>query len=468
MDGLREIAKQIRDLQYQTYKAYQPYEKQLKFHAAGARFPERLFMAGNQLGKTYCGGYEEGVHLTGRYPEWWEGKRFHKPIRSWAAGVSNKATRERVQVMLLGDENDWGTGMIPRDAIASKPVMNRAITGLVDYVNIKHATGGVSRLVFKSYEMKLSTWASDEIDLIWLDEEPPEDIHTECLARITNTEGHIIITFTPLNGMSDVVKLFYPQPSTTERWMIQMAIEEALHISPEQRQKIILRYPEYMRDARTRGVPMLGSGRVFEHLESALAEEAFEIPEHFARGNGLDLGYGDHPTAIAFMAHDRDSDIVHLYDIYKNKDVRLSLHADALKMRPAWIPTAYPHDAGRHDPGSGDTYADMYRKKGCRMMSEHATYREGGYNVEPGILMMDERMATGRFRVASHLSPWFEEYRTYHRKEGKIVDDFDDLMSATRIGMMMLRSWRTIPLEQSMRQTQAERYDVFDPYSSRH
>jgi phage terminase large subunit-like protein len=466
MEGLREIARQIVSLKYQKAKRYEPYEKQLAFHNAGTDHRERLFLAGNQLGKTYCGGYETYCHLTGNYPDWWQGKRFNKPIRCWAAGVSNKATRERVQVMLLGDENDWGTGMIPPGLIVGKPVMNRAISGLVDYVNIRHKDGDTSRLVFKSYEMKLATWASDEMDFIWLDEEPPEDIHTECLARVTNTKGHIIITFTPLLGMSEVVRKFYPNPDTRQRWWVMMDIFEAKHIPDEERQDIIDKYPEHEKEARTKGIPMLGSGRVFVHTEESIAETPFEIPPHWARANAIDLGYGDHPTAVVFGAHDRDADVVHIYDCYRNRDIRLALHADAIKMRPNWIPCAYPHDAGKGDPGSGDTYANMYRKKGVRMMGQHATYREGGYTVEPGILMMNERFATGRLKVFSNLSLWFEEYRTYHRKDGLIVAEHDDLMSASRLLIMMLRQFREEPIKTRQNQTMA--YDVLDPYASRH
>lgn len=449
-------------MNYQRAKTYKPYGKQLAFHNAGAKHRERLLVAGNQLGKTFCGGYETAMHLTGEYPEWWSGKRFDRPIRCWSAGVSNKATRERVQTMLMGSETDWGTGMIPRSALLSPPVMNRSISGMIDYVLIKHKTGGESRLVFKSYEMKLETWASDEIDLVWLDEEPPEKLFNECLARVTNTKGHIIITFTPLLGMSTVVRHFYPECDTSQRWMVRMEIEDALHISAEERAIIIARYPEHEREARTRGIPTMGSGRVFVHLESFISEEPFEIPRHFARLNAVDLGYGDHPTAVVFGAFDRDANVIHVYDTYCNKDPRLAIHADAIKGKPHWIPTTYPHDAGKHDPGSGITYADMYRQKGVKMTSEHATFVDGGFRVEPGIQMMDERFAAGQLKIFRHLHDWFSEYRTYHRKEGIIVDIRDDLLCATRLLVMMARAFRTEPAE--TRQTQAIPYDVLDPY----
>jgi hypothetical protein len=55
---------------------YRPYAKQREFHAAGASARERLLMAGNQLGKTIAGGFEAAMHATGRYPGWWQGRRF--------------------------------------------------------------------------------------------------------------------------------------------------------------------------------------------------------------------------------------------------------------------------------------------------------------------------------------------------------------------------------------------------------
>src|SRR5262249_57876937 len=59
--------------------SYKPYDRQQQFHAAGGKHRERLLMAGNQLGKTLAGAMETAIHATGRYPEWWRGRHFHKP-----------------------------------------------------------------------------------------------------------------------------------------------------------------------------------------------------------------------------------------------------------------------------------------------------------------------------------------------------------------------------------------------------
>ena len=62
---------------------------------------------------------------------------------------------------------------------------------------------------------------------------------------------------------------------------------------------------------------------------------------------------------------------------------------------------------------------------------------------------MLDRMQTGRLKVFRHLNEWFEEFRLYHRADGKVVKEADDLMSATRYAIMMLRFAETPPSERA-------------------
>ena len=90
---------------------YAPYEYQKKFH--GDKSSQRLLMAGNRVGKSFCGAMEMAYHVTGRYPTWWEGRKFTRPIRAWAGGVSNETTRDVCQKELVGQPDDpeaKGTG----------------------------------------------------------------------------------------------------------------------------------------------------------------------------------------------------------------------------------------------------------------------------------------------------------------------------------------------------------------------
>ena len=90
---------------------YKPYPKQAEFHAAGAKYRERLLMAGNQTGKTLASAMELAMHVTGQYPSWWEGHRFDRAIRAWACGETSEVVRETTQLLLLGSSGQHGTGM---------------------------------------------------------------------------------------------------------------------------------------------------------------------------------------------------------------------------------------------------------------------------------------------------------------------------------------------------------------------
>jgi phage terminase large subunit-like protein len=167
-------------------------------------------LAANRVGKTEgVGGYELALHLTGWYPEWWPGRRWKLPIRAWAAGDTSKTVREILQQKMLGNPGQWGTGLIPAECI-ERTVRAAGIADTVETVYVKHKAGGISTLLFKSYDQRREAFQGTEQDLIWLDEEPPLDIYTECLLRTMTNNGMIMLTFTPLLGMSEVVLSFLP------------------------------------------------------------------------------------------------------------------------------------------------------------------------------------------------------------------------------------------------------------------
>lgn len=164
-------------------------------------------MAANRAGKTIAGGCEVAYHLTGKYPRWWDGRRFVRPVVFTAAGDTGKTTRDIIQGKLLGPVNDLGTGLIPGDDIVDKRPKS-GVPDAYELVYVRHVSGGTSTLYLKSYDQKREAFQGNEMDGIWLDEEPPQDIYTECLLRTMTTDGIILLTFTPLRGMSDVVMSF--------------------------------------------------------------------------------------------------------------------------------------------------------------------------------------------------------------------------------------------------------------------
>lgn len=431
------IAKELeRRISQRRLTEYRPYPKQREFHDAGATYRQRLLMAANQVGKTWAAGFELAMHATGEYPEWWRGRRWERAIVGWAAGVTGESTRDNPQRILLGRPGAWGTGAIPKQSIIDTSA-SRGLADAVDTIQVRYKTGEVSSIQLKSYEKGREKWQGETLDFVWFDEEPPPDIYTEGLTRTNATNGMTLITFTPLLGMTEVVTRFLiEKPPGTH--VTTMTIEDAEHYTQEQRLQIIASYPEHERKARTQGIPQLGSGRVFPIDEDEIKVEPFAIPADWPQLAGMDFGW-DHPSAASRLAWDRDSDCIYVTACHRAKQQTPVLFAGAVKPWGAWLPWAWPHDGLQHDKGSGVQLAAQYRAQGLKMLGIHAQFEDGSNGLEAGIAEMLDRMQTGRLKVFSHLADWFEEFRIYHRKDGLIVKERDDILSSTRYGIMMRR-----------------------------
>jgi phage terminase large subunit-like protein len=428
---------------------FEPYEKQRQFFDMGADKRERLLMAANQVGKTEAGAFEMACHLTGRYPKWWKGRKFTKAVRCWAAGETSSAVRDILQKKLCGEpgvDDDYGAGLIPRECFADKPSLARGVTDAYDTIQVRHVTGGVSVCRFKSYEQGRAKFQGETLDFVWFDEEPDLSIYSEGLTRITATGGMVFTTFTPLKGMSDVVRRFTDERSE-QRGMVSMTIEDAEHIAPEERARIVAGYVAHEREARSKGVPMLGSGRIFQFSEEAISEPLIDhVPPHWTKIWGIDFGI-NHPFAAALILWDRDQDIIHVHHTIRLRDGGPLQHAVPIRVVGTAVPIAWPHDGNiRGDRNTGTTMAQLYKKQGLNMLPVHATWPDGGFSTEAGILEMSERMGVGKFKVADHLSEFFDEFRMYHRKDGQIVKERDDILSAVRIAVMMKRYAKAVPL----------------------
>jgi len=433
---------------YYSLFMYEPYGKQRDFHNAGKTQRQRCLMAGNQLGKTYAAGCETAMHLTGMYPEWWEGKEFERATRGWAGSKNADVARDGAQRILLGPTNALGTGTIPKDRILDIKKA-RGVPDAVESVLVKHTSGDQSLLVFKGYLDGREAWQAETLDFVWFDEEPPEDIYSEGLTRTNNTRGIAYLTFTPLMGMTRVVLRFWnKEPGTC---LIMMTIDDVGHYTDEERAEIVRAYLPHERDARSKGIPTFGSGKVFTTDEDFIFEPTLlEIPDSWQQIVGLDFGW-DHPTAATRLAIDTENDVYHLVSAYRQSKQTPVIHASAIKKWGDWIPVAWPKDGLQTDKGSGLQLAEIYRGEGLKMLSEYAQFPDKrGNGVEAGLIEMQQRMDDGRFKVDKNLHQWREEYQMYHRIEGKINAVNEDLICSTRYAVMMARYAQSAQLFASM------------------
>lgn len=223
-----------------------------------------------------------------------------------------------------------------------------------------------------------------------------------------------------------------------------MTIDDADHYTPERRAAIVAGYLPHEREARAKGIPVLGSGRIFPIEESQIVIAPIAIPAHWPQINGLDFGY-DHPFAAVNVAWDREADTVYLCKEYAQREATPVIHAAAVKPWGSWVPCAWPHDGLQHDKGSGVVLKTQYEAQGLDLLGDKAEWPEGGNSVEAGLIDMLDRMQTGRFKVFSSLVGWLSEFRIYHRDNGQIVKLKDDRISASRYALMMLRHAITKP-----------------------
>lgn len=443
---------------------YYPYPWQQKFHAEGIENPERMLMAANRVGKTFSAACEVAHHLTGNYPEWWLGRRFDRPVLVWTGSPTNETSRDIVQAELFGGPGEkLGTGAVPKVKIIGQPSMRQAgVKNVMETVNVRHKSGGVSTCTLKTYEMGWPKFQGTAPHVVWLDEEPDDYmIFSECQTRILTSKGIVLVTFTPLRGVTELVQHF--QDGGDGISIINAAWDDAPHLSKDDKDRLASSYRAHERDARTKGIPMLGEGAVFPIDDAEISIAAFEIPLYFARIKGSDFGM-DHPAAGVELAWDRDADIIYVIDCYKKANEKAPYHA-------AWfnkgqyariIPVAWPHDGLNREKSGGEQIAQAYRNNGVNMLSKSARYPKvagkeetgGAQPVEPIIDEVLERMMTGRFKVFSHLHEFFEEKRSYHRKDGKLSVRRDDILKACFYAVMMKR-YAVAPSTASIRRSSA-------------
>jgi phage terminase large subunit-like protein len=432
---------------YPTQKAF--------FMAGSSGVHQRLIYGGNQSGKTLSAAFEVALHMSGTYPYWWTGKRFDKPIRVWAVGESGQLVRDTLQKKLCGDD-EFGTGMIPLETFGKKPVMVPGGTGAIDTMFVTHQTDGMtdgtSSLTFKSFEMQRQKLQGESIDLIWVDERPSEEIYSELLARTSATDGHLIVSYTPVGegAAAGLTYRFLSEPSS-DRAVFRIRSDEVKHISEARREELASGYQEHEREARLEGTPQLGTGPVFPLELLPAMIKPFDpdqaVPSYARWIVGIDFGYG-HPFAAALIAWAHDTGQIWVVDSFRMERSSALYHVQRIHSmtRGLRIPIAWPHDGNQHDKGSGLPLSLQYKNFGAHMLATHAVNHGTKTNaIEPALEEMRELMFTGKLTIAGHNHELLEELRNYHRDEDfKIVKQRDDLVSALRYAIMMRRNGKAL------------------------
>lgn len=405
------------------------YSKHIKFFNAGAKFRERGFIAANRIGKSEAGAFETTCHATGIYPEWWEGKRFNRPTMIWVGGDTATTCRDIIQFKLLGHIGDFGSGMLPKESIAETKT-RRNVADAIETIRVRHISGGVSTIVIKSYEQGRATWQGTEVDFIWIDEECPEDVYGEALIRTMTTNGRVILTFTPLSGLTDLVINFLDNSQDTDsefpKYVMNVTWNDVPHLTQEAKAEMLAATPPNLRDARSKGEPTVGQGRIYPLTAEEFCVDDFKIPKYWRKAYGMDVGWNN--TAACWGAWDETNDIIYIFSEYKQGETFPLVHGSAIKSRGDWIKGVIdPASRGRAQD-DGRTLFSQYTAKDIGLKLYLANNSR-----EAGIYEVWSRLTSGRLKIFRSCTMLQKEISLYHRDDkGQIVKKNDHILDALR------------------------------------
>lgn len=409
-------------------------------------------MAGNRVGKTEAGGVEVTYHATGEYPDWWEGRRFDRPVSVLAAGDTGQTTRDIIQKKLCGGKygtDKWGSGLIPKDCLG-KPTIKQGISDAYAEVPVLHKpTGEWSVIKLRSYDQGRRCFQGTEEDVVWMDEEVPLEVYEEALVRLMTTKGIFILTFTPLNGLTELVLLFLQDcgegkqaigDEASPKYMVQAGWDHAPHLDQEDKDKLAVSFKSrpHQLKARREGIPALGAGAVYPYDRPDIEVTPFRIPSHWPRAYAMDVGWNK--TAVIWGALDPENDVLYLYSEHYMGETRPAEHVVSINARGKWmLGTIDPAAKGRSQR-DGERLIDDYVLAGLTLIPADNA-------VEAGIMLCNERFSTGRLKVFSNLSAWWFEFGLYRRDEKNwhVVKKNDHAMDAMRYLVMMLREILKVP-----------------------
>lgn len=425
--------------------------KHKAFFDATSSYNEVLFLAGNRVGKSIAGCYMLTCLLTGDYPSWWNGRRFDHPIKAWAIGKDARAVRDTLQKELLGPIGEWGTGMIPANKLG-KFFALQGTPQAIDIIKIKHKSGGWSELGFKNYQQDIGSFMGTERHAVLCDEEVPLDIYNECNIRTATTKGLMLLTFTPLDGLTPLVVNFCKRAdylvgtkpivamdqeedlenqdgeqavgAHTSKAVIQAGWDDVPWLDVETKQRLLDDTPIHLREARSKGLPSQGAGNVFATQLESVVIPPFAIPESWPRMYGMDVGWNR--TAAVWGALDPASDTLYIYDEHYLGQELPSTHAFAISSRGKWIKGAIdPASRGRSQI-DGRKLIQEYKELGLHVFPANN-------EVEAGILAINQRLGSGKLKIFSQCINLQKEYQLYRRdKHGKIIKENDHILDALK------------------------------------
>jgi phage terminase large subunit-like protein len=427
----------------------QKYHKAMEFFKAGKDHRFRMLGGANGSGKSFSGALELAYHVTGEYPDWWEGYRQEAPKQWWIVCKSAGTFKSSLQRLLIGEtlnDEDFGTGLIPKAALVGYSGWP-SVSGTVGSFQVRHKKGHIVTIEVKSSEQDRANLQAANLDGIVFDEEPPLDIYTECVFRLRGSPrkkpGISMLLFTPLNGLSDVVLQYlesgtYPQygvhSKDPDKYVVRVDMDDVPHLSDEDKRMYLAQSTPADRCARLHGLPALGAGRVYPVDEDMIKQNYLKIQPHWPRAYGMDFGWVK--TAVVWGAKDPETGILYLYGEYYSGNLAPYQHAHAIRERGSWIPGAADPRGDKGSERDGSKLIDEYITLGLNLQVNRKGKSVADNAINAGVARVLNMMESGMLKITYNLENWFKEFRVYRydpKDPNKLAKNQDDhLMDATK------------------------------------
>jgi phage terminase large subunit-like protein len=449
-----------KDMQYNALKWFRPFKYQTDFFETGNNFTRRGMIAGNRTGKTIASTYETAYHLTGMYPKGWKGKKWDKPIIAMAAGESWEQVAKTLQSKLLGCDDikqsyKLGTGAIPLSCIDEKSYRTDGANVLS--IEIWHSSGGKSKLYFSNYTQQVRHLQGFELDLVVLDEQPPDETFSELVIRTAQRNGQVLCSFTPLKGMSGLVRRFWDKIEgythirvTWDDVPFENEWGESF-FSQKERDQLSRDFMPWERECRINGIPLVGKGVVFPLLKWPTYKSTdidLRNNSKMERLISFDLGIKNDPTVISFFFRDPVEEIIYLHrqvKVAQGETPDEYVHY-LMDKESKGVPIALPHDAaqaGRYtltEQSVREVFEDNYGLNciagailnpvnDMGKVTNHKSY---------GINIMRMGMERGTFMINEACVDFLDEARNYAIDDAGKFSDPDDHIDSARIGILAL------------------------------
>ena len=446
------------DMQYNHLKYFRPFKHQLDFFKTG-NADRRGILAANRVGKTVSTCYETAMHLTGIYPDWWEGHRFNKPITCMVAGEGWSQVALVLQAELLGTQDvkiteNLGTGAIPRDRIVVDTMRNDGANCIG--VEIRHISGANSYLLFANYTQEVRQLQGFKLNLAVFDEQPPDDFFSEIVTRTATTQGKVLCSFTPLKGLNGLVSKFWNREDGYE--FVRVSWDDVPEYDPwgqpfllmETRRQLERDYLPHEREARIAGKPVMGKGAVFQIRNWPTyntGEIDFARIPNIQRVIALDLGLVNDKTVISLMYWEPYERVAYLHKQIIVQGIEEAVPSQYINhlLRPEvyGTPIVLPADAstpGRYTMSSSsirelfESYElNVYHKP---IMNPPDSEGRVTNHKSYGINQMRQMLEVGSLMVNSNCTQFLSDAQNYYVDERGRFSDPDDTIDSARYALL--------------------------------